>query len=346
VLAYATPADAERAFDAFSDGLPVVLPTRERVDAFIAAAGVRDPARELGVVPPREARVTVGDVAVNAVMAGLPPAAFAIAVAIVRAALDPAFNLNGVQSTTHVATPCVIVSGPAARRAGMNAGNNALGQGNRANATLGRTLRLVMMNVGGGIPGQTDMAVQGTPAKFGFCFADRDDVEVWSPLAARQGAAPDASTVTLMAGEGPHVVSDHRSASADALANVVAAAMRAPGALNAARPWFMVFAVAPQHARIFAADGWDVARTQRELFARARHTVAELRTLGEWDERRTADIARNYGDPADPSTTVPVIATPKHLIVAVAGGDTGGFSSLVPSWPASVSVHHTIEDVS
>ncbi|MGH7331095.1 MAG: hypothetical protein ACREJX_22325, partial [Polyangiaceae bacterium] len=156
--------DEQRAYEEFleqfSDGLPIVLPTAARVNALLATVN-RDPDSVLGSVMPGGTLACVRDVAVNGVMAGLPPRAFAIALTAVEAAIDKAFNLNGVQSTTHNAAALIIVSGQKADDAGMNSGANALGQGNRANSTIGRTLRLVMTNIGRGIPGKTDMSVQG-----------------------------------------------------------------------------------------------------------------------------------------------------------------------------------------
>jgi len=342
MLTYANTADAYAHFvEAFGDGLPVVLPTAARVDELLASSG-RDPGEIVGAILPRGTLATVRDVAVNAVMAGLPPAAFAIALGAVEAAADPAFNLNGIQSTTHHAAPLIVVSGPLAEAAGMNAGANALGQGNRANATIGRTLRLVMMNVGGGYPGKTDMSVQGSPAKAGFCYAERLDALAWPSLAERQCGRSDATTVTLFAAEGPHLLADHRSATADRLLVNFAEAMRAPGSTNACVPGAMVLAICPQHAAILARDGFDPATIGRILFQRARNSLERLRQFGEYDAARTMRFAAAYGSPDDPHTLVPVIAQPESLIVTVAGGLTGGFSSVIPSWPASTPVFREV----
>jgi len=340
-----TYANAETAYDhfvaSFGDGLPIVLPTPQRVDDLVRASG-RDPNEVLGAIFPSGTLVTVRDVAVNAVMAGLPIAAFAIALAAVEAATDPIFNLNGIQSTTHHAAPLIIVSGPLAEGAGMNAACNALGQGNRANMTIGRTLRLVMMNVGGGRPGETDMSVQGSPAKAGFAYAERLDALPWPSLAQRQTGRADATTVTLFAAEGPHMLGDHRSATADRLLHNFAETMRAPGSTNACAPGEMVLAICPQHAAILARDGFDPGTIARELFERARNPLGFLESLGEFDDTRTRRFASAYGDPDDPQTRVPVIALPESLIVTVTGGSTGGFSTIVPTWPASTHVFRNV----
>ncbi|HVA37309.1 MAG TPA: hypothetical protein VNJ51_06825 [Candidatus Dormibacteraeota bacterium] len=337
--------DADAALDHyiehFSDGLPVVLPTERRV-AQLLAATTREPDFDLGAVPPGGARLTVRDVAVNAVLAGCPAPAFPIALTAVEAALEPAFNLNGIQSTTHSATPLIVVSGPAAARAGMNASFNAFGPHNRANAAVGRTLRLVMANVGGGLPGKTDMSVQGSPAKYTFCAAENLEQSPWPSLAEREGYAPGTTSVTLMAAEDGHVVADHRSADPERLLENVADVMRALGTLNACLPGPMTLALCPQHARIVANAGWSVADVQRFLYERAANSLERLTASGEFDRARTLGVAARYGDPGDPRTRVPVIDAPESLIVCVVGAPTGGFSTVVPSWLASRPVHRPV----
>ena len=344
MLTYETEHAAYEHFvEAFGDGLPVVLPTAERVAVMLASV-TRDPDAVMGMIFPRGTNATVRDVAVNAVLAGLPPATFAIVLAAVEALVDPVFNLNGIQSTTHPAAPLIIVSGPLAKRAGMNAGANALGQGNRSNATIGRTLRLVMMNLGGGYPGKTDMSVQGSPAKTGFCYAERLDALPWPSLAERQTGRADATTVTLYAAEGPLSVADHRSATADRLLANIARTMRAPGSTNACIPGSMVLAICPQHAAILGRDGCDPSSIAASLFEWARTPLGRLEDAGEFDDVRTRGFAAAYGSPTDPQTRVPVIARPESLIVTVVGGRSGGFSSVIPSWPSSSFVFREVRD--
>lgn len=295
----------------------------------------RAPGEALGAVMPAGTLATVRDVAVNAVMAGAPPAALPIVLAALEGLLDERFNLNGIQSTTHGATPLVLVSGPRAALAGMNAANNVLGNGNRVNLAIGRTIRLVMTNVGGGIPGETDMSVQGTPAKISFCCAERLDAGVWPSLAERQTGRHDASTVTVLAADGPHTVCDHRSATAARLLANVADGMRSLITMNACTPGWMALVLAPQHARVIARSGWGVEEIANYLFLHARNTLERLRCAGEFDERRTLAHFARFGALDDPFAAMPVIDGPEQLIVAVAGGDSGGFSSIVPSWLAS-----------
>jgi hypothetical protein len=339
--------DEQHAYDEFleqfSDGLPIVLPTPPRVNALLATVK-RDPDSVIGPVMPSGTLARVRDVAVNGVMAGLPLKAFAIALNAVEAAIDPAFNLNGVQSTTHHAAPLIIVSGPKAQEAGMNAGANALGQGNRANSTIGRTLRLVMMNIGRGIPGKTDMSVQGSPAKAGFCYAERLDALPWKSLAERQTGRRGATTVTLVAAESSHMVADHRSSTAERLLENFAEVMRALGSTNACRPSYMTVAVCPQHAAILAQGGYDAEKVQKDLFQRARNSLERLERSGEFDQILTRRFAAEYGDPNDPQTRLPVFLGPEALIVTVAGGLSGGFSSVMPSWPSNAPVFKEVKD--
>ena len=333
------------ALERFSDGLPIVLPTQDRVAAMLAAT-TRPLDTQLGAVLPAGTMATVRDVAVNAVLAGLPPSAFEIVLAAVEAAVEPAFNLNGLQATTHSAGIMTLVSGPGAQVAGMNAASNALGQGNRSNATIGRALRLVMTNLGDGRPGSTDMSVQGSPVKYGFAFAERiDAANPWPSLAQRAGDA-NGTIVTLMAAEAPHLVCDHRSNSASRLLDNIADVMRTIGSLNACIPGHMALIVCPQHAAILANDGFGPAEVQAALFERARNSLERLRGAGEFDAVRTPGHLGRYGSVDDPRTRMPVIASPEHLILAVAGGGSGGFSSVVPSWLASIPATRPIHTLS
>src|SRR2546428_5660489 len=187
------------------DGLPVVPPTEERVRAMLGEALAE---RSLGAMPPLWRQATLEKLAVNAVMAGCEPAYFPVVVAAVEAMLEPAFNLYGVQATTHPVAPLLIVHGPIARELGVHAGSGCFGPGFRANATIGRAIRLILMNLGGAWPGRYDMATQGSPAKFTYCIAEREDASPWGPLRAGESA------VTVFGGEAPHNVNDHVSTGA------------------------------------------------------------------------------------------------------------------------------------
>ncbi|HET9853510.1 MAG TPA: hypothetical protein VFR53_00505, partial [Methylomirabilota bacterium] len=202
------------------DGLPFVPPTAERVRAMLAGARTK-PAESLGVMAPLWRECSVEKLAVNAVMAGCEPAYFPVVVAAVQALLDPAFNLFGVQATTHPVAPLIVLTGPYARTIGLHSGSGLFGPGFRANATIGRAIRLILMNVGGGWPGRGDMATQGSPAKFSYAITERDD-SPWEPLHVALGFKADQSVVTVFGGEGPHNVNDHVSTTAPGILNNVA----------------------------------------------------------------------------------------------------------------------------
>src|SRR5204863_594663 len=181
------------------DGLPIVAPTPERVAAML---GGRDGSKSLGAMPPLWRQATLEKLAINAVMAGCEPACFPIVATAVEAMLDPAFNLYGVQATTHPVAPLLVVNGPYGRSIGVHGGQGCFGPGFRANATIGRAIRLILLNVGGAWPGRYDMATQGSPAKFSYCIAENEAASPWAPL-------EKGDTVTVYGGEAPDNVNEH-----------------------------------------------------------------------------------------------------------------------------------------
>ena len=253
----------EACFDrGWSDGLPVVPPTGPRVLRMLRGSG-RDPGEVLGEVPPALAPCTVEKAAVNAVMAGCRPEYFPVVLAAVEAALDPGFAMHGVLATTDFASPIVIVSGPVARRIGMNCGVNVLGQGHRANATIGRALQLVIRNMGGGRPGGVDRSTLGHPGKYTFCLAEDDSDQTWEPLRVDRGFPRDRSTVTLFAGGGVHGIWDEKARTPEALVATTGEWLRRVGFPGA--PGHAIVLIAPEHHRIYREAGWDRARIKSAL---------------------------------------------------------------------------------
>jgi hypothetical protein len=253
----------------WGDGLPVVPPTPERVAAFVRAAG-RPPDEVVAALPPTWAEATVEKVAVNAVMAGCRSEYAPVVAAAIRAAAQEPFNLYAVQTTTHPCAVLVIVSGPIASELGMNAGYGAFGPGNRANATIGRAVRLVLMNVGGARPGTLDRATQGSPAKYTYCVAENEAASPWEPLRVGLGFGAADSVVTVVAGEGPHNINDHGSTTADSLLRQIAGTLAIPGSNNAYMQGDSYLFLGPEHARQLAAAGLDRAAVQRLAFEGAR----------------------------------------------------------------------------
>ena len=212
----------------WSDGLPVVPPTELRVVRMLAGTG-RDPKEVLGMVPPDLQPCTIEKVAINAVMAGCKPEYLPVVIAAVEACLIDEFCMHGLLATTWLSGPMVIVNGPIAKAIGMNSGGNALGQGNRANATIGRALQLVIRNVGGGKPGGVDRSTLGNPGKYTFCFAEDEEGSCWESLAQQRGFSAEHSTVTLFAADGVQGLADQKSRDPESLSRSFAAALRVVG---------------------------------------------------------------------------------------------------------------------
>ncbi|MGD9602673.1 MAG: hypothetical protein AB7O21_15960 [Gammaproteobacteria bacterium] len=307
--------DSERLDDEFdargwSDGLPVVAPTPARVAAMLAGCDLPRDA-ELGTMPPRQGLVTPEILAVNAVMAGCRPEYFPVVLATVDAMLDPAFNLFAVQATTHPCTPCVIVNGPIAREIGLNARYGAFGPGVRANATIGRAVRLILLNVGGAAPGILDRATQGQPAKFSFCVAENEAESPWAPLHVERGFAAQDSTVTVTAAEGPHNLNDHVSQRAEGILATLAGAMNDMGCNNAYLYGQPTIAFGPEHAAILAADGWSKDDIRRFVFEQVRIPRAQ------WER---GGMAGMFPDRFPAEEMKPIVKAPEDLLIVVVGG--------------------------
>ena len=315
----------EACFDrGWTDGLPVVPPTPARVLRMLAGT-TRRPDEVLGLVPPDLAPCTVEKVAINAVMAGCKPEYLPVVLAAVEAALVDEFGMHGILCTTMFAGPLVIVNGPLARRVGVNSGVNALGQGHRANASIGRALQLVIRNVGGGRPGEVDRATLGTPGKYTFCFAEAED-SVWEPLSVQRGFSRETSTVTLFAGEGVQGVVDQKSRTPESLAKSFALCLRAVDHPKLAMAGDAVLVVSPDHCRVFIEAGWSKARLLDELTQLLLLPGDEM-VVGAGGIAEGVPIAL-AGKP------VPKFR-PGGLLIVRAGGGAGLFSAIIAGWAAS-----------
>jgi hypothetical protein len=320
-------ADGEDEFEAmyargWSDGLPLVPPTEARVLELLK--GTSRPAEDVvAKVPPALAEVTVEKVAVNAVMAGCRPEHLPVVLAALEAACTDEFNLHGVLATTMPVGPVIIVNGPVRGLAGMNSGINVLGQGNRANLTIGRAVQLVVRNVGEGRPGEVDRATHGNPGKLGFCFAEDEEGSPWEPLSVERGFAPGTSTVTVFAGEGPRCVVDQTSREPESLARTLAICLRAVHHPKLPMAFDAVVVVGPDHARVFAEAGW----TRTEL----RRRLVELTTVP------GAELVRGEGGIAEgvpeflAAADIPKFR-PDGLHIVHAGGRAGLFSMIIAGW--------------
>src|SRR5438067_9998060 len=268
--------EAEAFFErGWTDGLPVVPPTPARVLRMLEGT-TRAADEVVAVVGPDFADCTVEKAAVNAVLAGCRPEYFPVVLAAVEAACTDEFNVHGLLCTTWCTGPVVIVNGPIATEVGMNSGVNALGQGNRANATIGRALQLIVRNVGGGRPGEIDRATMGGPGKYTFCFAEDEAGSPWEPLAVERGFAPGTSTVRLFAGYGPHGLCDQKARTPESLARSLALGLRAVAHTKLVLAFDALLVVSPEHGRVFRQAGWSKARLRERLIELGTKPLSEL----------------------------------------------------------------------
>lgn len=318
----------------WSDGLPVVPPTPNRVAEMLA--GVSDPARVIGTMANRLGEATLEVIAANSVMAGCKPEFFPIVVAAVRAVCQEDFNLGSVQSTTHPVAPLVIVSGPIAKSVGMNSGSGCMGAGNLANATIGRALRLTMLNVGGGIAGTDDRATHGHPGKYSYCIAESESENPWAALHVEKGYSDDTSTVTVVPGEAPHNINNHVGTSGLHILSTIAKSICTLGTNNpfSIKKTEMWLILGPEHAATIAADGWSKDDIRIYLYEQARFPLSELKSIGGlWGMHSWPNWFEGFCD----ADRVPVIASPDRLGIVVAGGE-GKHSVGIPSNGGSRSV--------
>lgn len=314
------------------DGLPIVAPTRDRVERMLGERWV-DPDAEICQLAPLFAPVTWRDVAINAVMAGCTPAYLPVIGAAVEALAEPEFNLIGISTTTGSAATLVIVNGPVAARIGMNAGANALGPGNRANATIGRAVRLVLQNVGGAKAGEIDMATIGQPAKLSFCFAENEAASPWSPLHVDRGFEADQSVVTVVGSAGIVEVVDSSSRTTEELARTFAQSMLIAGSvgggglLGGGEP---LIVIPPELAVLITGDGRDKHGFQQAVWERA---VLPLECLS--PPIRDHLVGRRGGEPiVDPAAPLRVAARAEDIMIVVAGG-IGIKAAYIPTWGGS-----------
>ncbi len=310
-----------------TDGLPVILPTQERVDRMILATGL-DGDYVLGEMGPALGVATVEKVAISAVMAGCLPDYIPIVISSVKAILDSSFDLSEMQSTTHCTAPLIIVNGPARHDCGpIASGFGALGPGHRANATIGRALRLTMINIGGGKPGISDMALLGHPGKFTYCLAEDEENSPFQPLHVDRGFSQDESVVTVIGAEAPHSVL-HSIAAEDSddykrLLDLLAIGMTNLATNNAIlRNGSAVVVLNPDHAEVFARMGMDRHSVTEELVARCTHTRDNIERYGasfiNWSKRE--DMYSCFSNP-------------QQIILITAGGN-GLYSAVMPTWCA------------
>src|SRR5262249_21008079 len=297
----------------WTDGLPIVPPTEDAVGEFLAQTD-RDPRDVVGILPPRQGEATVERIAANAVMAGCRPEYFPVILTAIEALVDPLFNLDPIQATTHPVASLIVVNGPIAAELGINGGYNAFGQGFRANVTIGRAVRLVLMNVGGGLPGTGDRSTQGSPAKIAYCVAENETDNPWQPLHVEAGFAPDVSTVTVFGCEGPHNIQDHYSNTGLGVLLTIAGAMGQAGSNNLLGAGWPLLSLGPEHAATIARDGYTKRQVKEFLFEHARYPLAHL---GAEFQRQQIE---HRGAVDSPDTMLPIVRKAEDISVIVVGG--------------------------
>jgi hypothetical protein len=312
----------------WSDGLPVVPPTEQRVERMLAHCD-RAWDEPVAALAPRYAPATPLRLAANAVMAGCRPEYFPVVIAAIEAMADPAFNLYGIQATTHPCSPLILVNGPAARALGINGGANAFGQGKQANAAIGRAVRLALVNIGGAIPQLGDMATQGAPTKYTYCAAENEAESPWEPLHVELGYEPGASTVTVIAAEPPHNINDHESTTADGILKTIAETMAVPGSNNAYHYACPVVAISPEHAATIAAGGYSKAEVKRHLHQHSRVPFSRFST--ENVERRLKRKLPEEYAAQGLNATAPLALHAEDIYVIVVGG-AGKHSAFIPTF--------------
>ncbi len=305
----------------WTDGLPIAPPTGERIQAMIEGSG-RKGSEALAQLPISMGTATIERIAINAVMAGCEPSYMPVVVAAVEAIAEKSFNLSSIQSTTNPATPMLVVNGPIRKALDINSATNALGPGRKANATIGRAIRLIMLNIGGGTPGDVDKSTQGWPGKYTFCFAENEEENPWEPLHAHKGFGRGESAVTAFGAHGTHNIHAGNPPTAGDLADFLAAAMINLGVntfvLNGGEPALLL---SPDHARLLASSGYTRQSLQEHIFQKAR---APLRQF----PKNLRDIIEQRGNAI--GEMAPLIKEPRLLNIIVVGGAGGLFSTFVP----------------
>ena len=324
----------ERCYElGWSDGLPVVPPTALRVGQFIEHAG-RPASEVIGELPERRRQITVGKVAANAVMAGCRPEYMPVVLAATEAMLEPTFNLVGPSSSMGGSAILTIVNGPIVGELNINARNNLFGPGNRANATIGRAVRLILMNACAAIPGVFDRSVIGHPGKYTYCIAEAETETHWTPLHVERGLSPQQSAVTVFAGEAPRQVRavGRPEAILYAISDVAASlgtSMSTSGSVgetgSGVRQGQIVVTIAGNSALW---QDWSKAQIRDFIFQRARRSVAEL---------KRAQVLSADPEPGDESEMVQLIPDPSDILLVFAGGEESNMSSVIPSWGPKVA---------
>ncbi|MGH8634760.1 MAG: hypothetical protein ACRET7_11595 [Burkholderiales bacterium] len=323
----------------WSDGFPVVTPTEARVRWMLAGTR-RDPDEVVGPIPPAMEVATVRTIAIHALMAGCKPEYLPVVLSGIQLILREEFNMGGVQCTMHGVAPLMIVNGPYAQKIGLHGGNGCFGPGFRANATIGRAIRLILLNLGGGISGRASATIFSSPIRYTACLTENTALSPWENLAVSRGYSPKDNVITCAMAENPRLHFDDASTEPQRLLTGIGDAMTAPGSWNM---WFvsdMVVAMSPQHAKLCAAAGMSRADVVERLSELAVRRQSGVKYGGNWRPER----ARAMGvDPDDDNALIRAVKDPQRLHLIVAGGN-GPITAVCHGWnETSRAVHGTYE---
>jgi hypothetical protein len=309
----------------WTDGLPVIPPSETSINAMLSQMGLGKD-EVVGEIPARNLKITAEKVAINVVLAGCLPEYMPVVTAAVRGICHPDFGYHGPATSTGGAAIAIIVNGPVGRRIGINAKDNAFGPGFRPNATIGRALRLLMMNTVDTRPGRLDRSTLGNPGKYSLCFAEDEEDSPWEPLHVERGFKPEESTVTVFATEGPHQIYNHLSKDPETLCITMADAMANLGSMNIIGQQDIAVIFAGEHQNIFRQSGWNKTQVKDCLFNHACRSIAEIKKAG----RMPGPI-----EPQDEGKWRHVVRKPEDILVISAGARAGAFSACLPGWGAS-----------
>jgi hypothetical protein len=309
-----------------------VPPTAARVAAAVAASGrARD--ELVAEVPPNFGRATVEKIAVNAVMAGCRSEYLPVVLAAVEAMCDERFCLLGVSGTTDAVAPLVIVNGPIRDALDINSGAGVFGPGWRANATIGRAVRLCWVNIGGARPGVISMSTFGGPGRYTYCIGENEEASPWEPLHVEHGFDRGDSTVAVLAAEAPQIVADTRSRNAPDLLATIARSVEVVAHHKATGLGDTAIVFSPEHVATLAADGWSKARVRQVLWERLHKPVRELLPGRDGGEGLSDEALAGFPEGPLSEALVPKFQAPESLKLLVAGGPAGRFTAIVPGWP-------------
>lgn len=319
----------------WTDGLPVAPPTEESVGAMLAAGGYTG-SEVLGEIPDRHATVTADKVAINAVLAGCLPEYMPVVAAAVKGICDPNYCYHGAATSTGGSAVTLLVNGPIAVKLGINARENLLGPGVRANATIGRAMRLIMMNAINTRPGKLDRSTLGSPGKYSLCFAENEADSPWEPFHVERGFAAGESTVTVFASEGLIQIYNQLSNTAEQLLLPFADAMGNLGSMNIAGQAQLMVIIAGEHCETLRKNGWSKQQVREYLHEHSARTVAEVKRAG-----RLAGPEK----PGDESAQRHPTKLPEDILIVAAGGRAGSFSAILMGWGSAAHTRHIVTPV-